>query len=155
MPVIAYCVLQYPTHTLHEHPDWRMRDKEGNPIERVCFNSPYIGYVKQLLAEMMTYGIDGFHLDMVDQGLDRRMVAGASIARRKYKAKHGKAMPKAMSWDADWERMMEFRYDSSAEFRKGAGTLYQRDLAGHFGRFQLPWQPTLLFEVGQGPCSTG
>ena len=118
MPVIAYCVLQYPTQTLHEHPDWRMRDKDGHPIERVCFNSPYIGYVKGLLDEMMTYGIDGFHLDMVDQGFGPPYGCWCDNCQTKLEGKHGHEMPKEISWDADWEKMMEFRYDSSAEFER-------------------------------------
>lgn len=118
MPVIAYCVLQYPTQTLHEHPDWRMRDKDGHPIERVCFNSPYIGYVKGLLDEMMTYGIDGFHLDMVDQGFGPPYGCWCDHCQTKFEGKHGHEMPKEISWDADWEKMMEFRYDSSAEFER-------------------------------------
>ena len=119
MPVIAYCVLQYPTHTLHEHPDWRMRDKDGKPIERVCFNSPYIDYVKQLLAEMMAYEIDGFHLDMVDQGFGPPYGCWCEHCQAKFENNYGHAMPKALSWDAEWEKMMEFRYDSSAAFRNG------------------------------------
>lgn len=35
LPVIAYCVLQYPSHALREHPDWRMRDRSGQPINHL------------------------------------------------------------------------------------------------------------------------
>ena len=38
LPLIAYCVLQYPTQTLRTHPEWKARDKDGNPINHlVCF----------------------------------------------------------------------------------------------------------------------
>ena len=154
MPVIAYCVLQYPTHTLHEHPDWRMRDKEGNPIDRVCFNSPYIGYVKQLLTEMMTYGIDGFHLDMVDQGLTP-YGCWCEHCQAQYEAKYGKAMPVDVSWDADWERMMDLRYESSANFERELDRYVKASWPGTSVDFNYHGNPPFSFEVGQRPVQHG
>ena len=155
MPVIAYCVLQYPTHTLHEHPDWRMRDKESNPIERVCFNSPYIGYVKGLLDEMMTYGIDGFHLDMVDQGFGPPYGCWCDHCQTKFKEQHGDEMPKAMPWDADWEKIMEFRYDSSAAFETELDRYIKETWPGTSVDFNYHGNPPFSFEVGQRPVQHG
>ena len=155
MPVIAYCVLQYPTHTLHEHPDWRMRDKDGKPIERVCFNSPYIDYVKQLLTEMMAYEIDGFHLDMVDQGFGPPYGCWCEHCQARFKDKHGHAMPKAMSWDAEWEKVMEFRYDSSAAFETALDRYVKENWPGTSVDFNYHGNPPFSFEVGQRPVQHG
>jgi hypothetical protein len=155
MPVIAYCVLQYPTHTLHEHPDWRMRDKDGKPIERVCFNSPYIDYVKQLLAEMMSYEIDGFHLDMVDQGFGPPYGCWCEHCQAKFENNYGHAMPKALSWDAEWEKMMEFRYDSSAAFETALDQYVKETWPGTSVDFNYHGNPPFSFEVGQRPVQHG
>ncbi len=155
MPVIAYCVLQYPTHTLHEHPEWRMRDKDGNPIDRVCFNSPYIGYVKQLLAEMIAYGIDGFHLDMVDQGFGPPYGCWCEHCQTKFRAKHGQAMPEVVGWDADWEKMMDFRYESSAAFERELERHVKEEWPGTSVDFNYHGNPPFSFEVGQRPVQLG
>lgn len=155
MPVIAYCVLQYPTHTLDQHPDWRMRDKDGKAIERVCFNSPYITYVKGLLDEMMAYGIDGFHLDMVDQGFGPPYGCWCDHCQSKFKEQHGKEMPTEMSWDSAWEMVMEFRYDSSAAFEIALDDYVKERWPGVSVDFNYHGNPPFSFEVGQRPVQHG
>ena len=155
MPVIAYCVLQYPTRNLHEHPDWRMRDKDGNTIERVCFNSPYVEHVKDLLDEMMAYELDGFHLDMVDQGFGPPCGCWCEHCQAKFKAKYGQEMPKEVSWDADWEKMMEFRYDSSAGFESELERYVKEKWPGTSVDFNYHGNPPFAFEVGQRPVQHG
>ena len=67
LPIISYCVVQQGGNYLHENPQWKMRDSAGNEIGRFCFNSGYLGAMKQIVAEQLAYGIDGFHIDMLDQ----------------------------------------------------------------------------------------
>ena len=68
LPLIAYCVVQQGGHFLHDHPELEMRDAEGRSIGRFCFNSGYLDIMKQLVTEQLAYRIDGFHIDMLDQG---------------------------------------------------------------------------------------
>ncbi len=68
LPLISYCVVQQGGHFLEAHPEWAMRDSDGNTIARFCFNSGYLKAMKQIVAEQLAYGIDGFHIDMLDQG---------------------------------------------------------------------------------------
>ena len=69
LPLIAYCVVQAGGHALREHPEWGMVGADGQPIAgRVCLNGPYRDFVHALLEEMLAYGLEGFHVDMVDQG---------------------------------------------------------------------------------------
>jgi len=42
LPVIAYCVVQQGGHLLDEHPEYAMRDYQGNRIGRFCYNSGYL-----------------------------------------------------------------------------------------------------------------
>lgn len=151
IPVIAYCCLQYPTHDLRQHPDWKMRDKDGNAIDRVCYNSPYIEHVKQLLAEMMSYGIDGFHLDMVDQGFGPPYGCWCDRCRALFEREHGRPMPKGVTWDEDWDRMLSFRYDSSARFEKALREHLRSVNPAITADFNYHGSPPFSWEVGQRP----
>ncbi len=59
MPLITYCVVQQGGHFLAEHPEFQMRDPEGKPIGRFCYNSGYLEPMKAILEEQLAYGIDG------------------------------------------------------------------------------------------------
>ena len=68
LPIISYCVVQQGGHFLKAHPEWEMRGADGKPIGRFCYNSGDLEAMKEILAEQLAYGIDGFHIDMLDQG---------------------------------------------------------------------------------------
>jgi hypothetical protein len=152
MPVIVYCVLQYPNQTLRTHPNWKARDHNGNPINHlVCFNSPYRDYVKGLLAEMAAYGIDGFHLDMVDQGFGPPHGCWCDTCQQQFTAKYGHDMPKGITWDEAWDHMLEFRYDTSDRFEQDL-TAYVRDLNPQLTvDYNYHGNPPFAWEVGQRP----
>ena len=152
MPVIVYCVLQYPNQTLRKHADWKARDHNGSPINHlVCFNSPYRDYVKGLLAEMAAYGIDGFHLDMVDQGFGPPHGCWCDTCQNQFEAKYGHAMPKGVTWDQAWDHMLEFRYDTSDRFEKDL-TAYVRQLSPKLTvDYNYHGNPPFAWEVGQRP----
>ncbi|HOW72805.1 MAG TPA: hypothetical protein PKY77_19575 [Phycisphaerae bacterium] len=152
LPVIAYCVLQYPTQTLREHPDWTMLDAEGKRMHpRVCFNSPYAAYVEKMLAEMLGYGIDGFHLDMVDQGFGPPYGCWCDNCRRLFEKEYGRPMPKGVSWDEDWDRMLELRYDSSAGFEKRLREYVRSVNPSATVDFNYHGSPPFSWETGQRP----
>jgi hypothetical protein len=152
MPVIVYCVLQYPNQTLREHPDWKARDHNGNPINHlVCFNSPYRDYAKGLLAEMAAYGIDGFHLDMVDQGFGSPHGCWCDTCQKQFTARYGHAMPNGITWDEAWDHMLEFRYDTSDRFEQEL-TAYVRQLNPKLTiDYNYHGNPPFAWEVGQRP----
>lgn len=152
LPVIAYCQLQYPAYELRHHEDWKMRDIHGNAINNlVCFNSPYTNVVTRLLDEMLDYGIDGFHLDMVDQGFGPPHGCWCRRCQTLFQAEYGSPMPREISWDADWERMLEFRYQTSERFER---MLYAHVKASHPRTtvdFNYHGNPPFSWEVGQRP----
>jgi Hypothetical glycosyl hydrolase 6 len=152
LPILAYCQLQYPSRELREHPDWAMRDHDGKPIAgRVCFNSPYTNVVKQLLTEMLAYGIDGFHLDMVDQGFGAPYGCWCEHCRKRFEAEYGRPMPKDVTWDEDWDRMLEFRYQTSDRFEKMLFAHVKSIRPDASVDFNYHGSPPFSWEVGQRP----
>jgi hypothetical protein len=151
LAVIAYSTLQYCYATLRQHPEWRMVGADGQPFERVCFRSGYLEYMKKLLVEQLAYGIDGVELDMMDQGTIPPYGCWCATCRQEFEAQCGRPMPRHMTWDEDWERVLELRYASSAHFEK--------ELAQHVHRlnpratvfFNYHGSPPFSWEVGQRP----
>ena len=118
LPVIAYCVVQQGGRFLTQHPELAMRDPDGKPIGRYCYNSGYLAVMKDLTAEMLAYGIAGFHIDMLDQGFGPPYGCWCDACRQRFEAAYHKPMPRGVTWDADWDRMLAFRYRSSQEFER-------------------------------------
>jgi len=151
LPVIAYCVVQYGSRALREHPEYRMVGPDGKPFDRVCFNTGYRELVKQILAEIAAYGVVGFHVDMMDQGFGPPYGCWCENCRKRFQAKYGRPMPKGVTWDEDWDRMLDFRYDTSAEFEKEL-TAYIRSLNPKLtADFNYHGNPPFSWEVGQRP----
>ncbi len=153
LPIIAYCQLQYPAHELRLHPEWKARQADGKPIDHlVCFNSAYTNVVKSLLAEMLKYGVAGFHLDMVDQGFGPPHGCWCDRCQELFRAEYGRPMPQGVNWeDEDWDCLLQFRYATSDRFEK-ALTDYIRDLEPRATvDFNYHGNPPFSWEVGQTP----
>jgi len=153
LPLIAYCQLQYPAHELRQHPEWKVRQADGKPIDHlVCFNSPYTNAVMGLLTEMLGYGIAGFHLDMVDQGFGPPHGCWCDRCQKLFAAEHGRPMPRGVNWDdADWDRMMQFRYASSDRLEKMLTDHVRRLSPRATVDFNYHGNPPFSWEVGQTP----
>jgi hypothetical protein len=92
-PVIAYCVVQQAGHYLKAHPEWEMRGPDGKPIGRFCYNSGYLEAMKQIVAEQLACGIDGFHIDMLDQGFGAPYGCWCTSCQALFEKQFGKPMP--------------------------------------------------------------
>lgn len=152
-PLIVYCVLQYPAHDLRNHPEWRMVEPDGKPIDYlVCYNSPYREHVLSILDELMEYDMDGFHLDMVDQGFGPPHGCWCSHCQSLFEKTYHQPMPaQAKSWDADWDRILEFRYESSRRFEVELVEHIRRTRPGLTVDFNYHGNPPFSWEVGQLP----
>ncbi len=153
IPVIAYCVVQQGGNFLRAHPEWEMRSSDGTPIGRYCLNSGYRDAVKGILAEQLAYGVDGFHIDMLDQGFGPPIGCWCDSCRTAWRDLHGPhvPMPEGVTWDEAWDRMLEFRYLTSERC--------ERELAEHVRQlapaatvdFNYHGNPPFSWEVGQRP----
>ncbi len=151
LPVIAYCVVQQGGHFLTDHPQYQMVDFQGNPIGRFCYNSGYLEDMKKLIAEQLAYGIDGFHIDMLDQGFGPPYGCWCEHCQQLFQAQYDQPMPQGATWDDAWDKMLEFRYATSERFEKTL-TAFIRQQAPHATvDYNYHGNPPFSFEVGQRP----
>lgn len=151
LPIIAYCVVQQGGHYLDDHPQLAMVSPGGERIGRFCFNSGYLDHMKRLLAEQLAYGIDGFHIDMLDQGFGPPYGCWCQHCQDQFQAEYGRPMPAGVTWDEDWDRMLEFRYATSARFERALHA-YVKELNPHATvDFNYHGNPPFSWEVGQRP----
>jgi hypothetical protein len=151
LTVIAYNTLQYCYETLRQHPEWRMVASDDRPIERVCFRSGYLDYMKSLLAEQLAYGVDGLVLDMMDQGFIPPYGCWCATCRQEFEAQYGRPMPRHASWDEDWDRMLQFRYTSSDHFEKELAQYVRRLNPRVTVYFNYHGYPPWSWQCGQRP----
>jgi hypothetical protein len=151
LPVIAYCVVQQAGHFLAAHPEWAMRDAAGQPIGRFCFNSGYLEAMKQIVAEIASHGVDGFHIDMLDQGFGPPYGCWCESCRERFEQQYGHAMPGGATWDRTWDEMLDFRYRSSADFERQLYASIKEIHPQLSVDFNYHGNPPFSFEVGQRP----
>lgn len=153
LPVIAYVVVQAGGLMLREHPEWGMVDAGGKAIPgRLCLNSPYREFVHQLLEEILAKGVDGFHVDMVDQGFGPPYGCFCAHCKARFAEQFpGEAMPTGVTWDAAWDRMLEFRYETSARFERDTLAFVRARAPKATVDFNFHGYPPFTFEVGQRP----
>jgi len=151
LPIVAYCVVQQGGHFLKAHPEWEMRGADGKPIGRFCFNSGYLEAMKSIVAEQLAYGIDGFHIDMLDQGFGPPYGCWCNSCRALFEKEFGHPMPAGATWDAAWDDMLEFRYRCSARFEKALHAHIKSVNPKATVDFNYHGNPPFSFEVGQRP----
>ncbi len=151
LPIISYCVVQQSGHFLKAHPEFEMRGAGGRPIGRFCFNSGYLEAMKGIVAEQLAYGIDGFHIDMLDQGFGPPYGCWCESCQSGFQKQFGSPMPKGATWDADWDRMLEFRYATSDRFEKELTSHIKSINPRATVDFNYHGNPPFSFELGQRP----
>lgn len=154
MPVIAYCQCQYDTSSWHEHPEWRMRDSDGREIPgRLCYNSGYVEFVKSVSREMMAYPISGFHFDMLDFGFGPPYGCWCDHCRARFREMHGEDLPAGVTWDAAWDRMLEFRCASNTRFCNELGDFVKATRPDVSVDFNYHGYPPFNWYTGQKPVT--
>ena len=150
-PLIAYCVVQQGGHFLKAHPEWEMRGSDGRPVGRFCHNSGYLEAMKAIVTEQLAYGIDGFHMDMLDQGFGPPYGCWCDTCRAQFETEFGHPMPKGTTWDAAWDDLLEFRYRTSERFEKALYAHIKSINPRATVDYNYHGNPPFSFEVGQRP----
>ncbi|MBN1818526.1 MAG: beta-galactosidase trimerization domain-containing protein [Sedimentisphaerales bacterium] len=151
LPIIAYCVVQQGGIYLDEHPEFEMRDPQGNRIGRFCYNSGYLEIMKQILDEQLAYGIQGFHIDMLDQGFGPPYGCWCQSCQKQFQAEYNHPMPKGPTWDLEWDHMLAFRYNTSDRFAKALLAHVKNRNPAVTVDFNYHGNPPFSWEVGQRP----
>jgi len=152
IPVIAYVQVQYDTSSWLTHPEWRMKDQNGNDIPgRLCYNSGYIDFIKSILEELMQYDIAGFHIDMLDWGFFPPYGCWCDKCREAFKKEYGMDMPKEINWDKDWEKVLEFRYNTAERFCRELQSFVKSRRPELSIDFNYHGYPPFSWWVGQRP----
>lgn len=151
LPLIAYCVVQQDGLFLQDHPKLEMRDAKQNGLHRFCLNSGYLAAMKKIVDEQLAYGIDGFHIDMLDQGFGPPYGCWCDTCRKQFEAEYHEPMPTGPTWDAKWDRMLEFRYRSSERFEKALAAHIHASHPKVSVDFNYHGNPPFSWEVGQRP----
>jgi len=152
MPVVAYCQVQYDHSSWKAHPEWRMKDPNGNDIpSRLCYHSGYLDFIKRVTGEMMEYEISGFHIDMLDFGFGPPYGCWCKRCQAAFRKEHGIAMPKGVTWDQAWEKMLAFRCQSNTRFCKELQSFIKATRPDISVDFNYHGYPPFSWEVGQRP----
>ncbi|HEY0454781.1 MAG TPA: hypothetical protein VGE41_00290 [Verrucomicrobiae bacterium] len=151
IPLLAYCVAQQDGHFLRAHPEFALVTATGERRGRFCYNSGYLEAMKQIVAEQLAYGIDGFHLDMLDQGFNPPYGCWCATCQQLFQKEYGRPMPKGATWDAGWDRMLEFRYRTSERFEKELCRHIKGINPNASVDYNYHGNPPFSFEVGQRP----
>ncbi len=151
LPLLAYCVVQQAGNYLKAHPEFEMRGMDGKPLGRFCFNSGYLGAMKKILKEQLDYGIDGFHIDMVDQGFGPPYGCFCDTCQRLFSERYGHPMPRSVSWDSNWDDFLSFRYKTSMNFERELYKYVKAVNPKATVDFNYHGNPPFSFEVGQLP----
>lgn len=151
IPIIAYCVVQQAGHFLKDHPEFEMRGIDGKTLGRFCLRSGYLDAMKMMLSEQLSYGINGFHVDMLDQGFGEPYGCWCETCQRQFQEQFGHPMPKEITWDENWDRVLQFRYQSSDLFEKAIADHVRRVNPRVTVDFNYHGNPPFSFEVGQRP----
>jgi hypothetical protein len=151
IPLIAYCVVQQGGLYLDQHPEFAMRDPRGQKIDRFCFNSGYLDAMRQILSEQLACGIDGFHVDMLDQGFGPPCGCWCDTCRTLFKTEAGVDPPPGPTWDQAWDRFLDFRYGSSQRFARALRDHVKATNSRASIDFNYHGNPPFSWEVGQRP----
>ncbi len=107
--------------------------------------------MKKIVAEQLAYGIDGFHIDMLDQGFGKPYGCWCDSCRKLFRDRFGHEMPNGATWDRDWDHMLQFRYDTSQRFEKELTAYIKSINPSVTVDYNYHGSPPFSFEVGQRP----
>ncbi len=122
--VSAYYCLGLDDAITRQHPEWAIKDVNGNPkrlkwvegslvsLAWCCFNSPYRQYALDQLTEIVRdYDADMLWIDALGQ-----VECYCEHCTRIYNELFGREIPTEARWDMDWKQYVKWRLDSLEKF---------------------------------------
>jgi Hypothetical glycosyl hydrolase 6 len=161
LKLLAYYSVDRDVWAGSQHPEWRMRDASGKIVDEdryppewarmgyLCYNSPYLDFVKSQVDELLAYDIDGFHFDMLWFGPSGK-VCYCDYCRKAFLKQHGIETPATPTWDEPWRKFLDFRYNSNAAFCDEVTALIRRKrpelsvMYNYHGMAPQSWQVGML-----------
>jgi hypothetical protein len=143
MVVLAYYSNVWDVSVARVHPEWMMRDAEGNASyerwPRVCLNTPYRELVQAHLRELLSrYAVDGLWMDMLHV-----LPCYCPQCEAQYRERFGRPMPRHKEGRA-WLDLVHFQYEVLGEYIGQARTLVKSlrpDAVFMFNYFGSPYAP--------------
>jgi hypothetical protein len=100
---------------------------------------------------MLAYEIAGFHVDMLDFGFGPPWGCWCDHCRKLFREKYQREMPKGVTWDEDWDRMLEFRCESNTAFCRELQDHVHQRRADVSVDFNFHGYPPFTWFVGERP----
>jgi hypothetical protein len=155
LTVVAYFSLVWDQWASLQHPDWCMRDPEGNAVLQfwpyLCFNSPYREYTQSMLRELVKgYDIDGIHFDMINFPFNG-LACYCDRCRRLFLEEHGLRIPERPTWDEPWRAFLRFRNETVSRFAGELQRVVREQKPGLEIDFNYHGSPGFDWRAGQRP----
>ena len=151
--VLAYAVVQYDSYARARHPEWELKDCNGNGLYKLCLRSPgYIEEMVKIVDELTDYDIVGLHIDMLDIGFDPQYGCWCEHCQKVFREKYGYDMPKKFDLDdPKFKDVMEFRYTNNKDMTDALVNFVKKKCPEKSIDFNYHGAPPFSFEVGQRP----
>ncbi len=156
LPIIAYCRVQHEGYCWRQHPEWRMVGCDGKEKRnQLCLNSGYAEFIKQVALEMLGYGVQGFHFDMLDLSFgEPHGCYCATNCQPRFLREYGVPMPTppcSATWDEPWDRVLEFLYNTVERFEDDVRRAILAQAPGVSLDFNYHGRPPHSWHTGQRP----
>jgi hypothetical protein len=157
--VPIYVTVQWDHLTANEHPEWLALDEHGCPIgtppyeagfyRRLCVNSPYVGFLKAHVQELLeTLPVDGFFFDIVGP-LDcscrycRALMEAQGLEPADARARRQFGLQTINAFKRDLTRFVRrFSPDCSIFYNAGHVGTRHREVASAYTHFELETLPS-------------
>lgn len=152
--ILSYAVVQYDSYARKNHPEWELKNGDGNGLYRLCLRSPgYIDEMKNIVDELTDYDIIGLHIDMMDIGFDTVNIGcWCEHCKSEFKKLYGYDMPSKLDMDDPRSiDFMEFRYTNNRNMALGLTEFVKNKRPDMSVDFNYHGAPPFSYEVGQRP----
>jgi hypothetical protein len=157
---VLYSTVSWNRNASYHHPEWVMKDNKNQtpdfdsvvgPI--LCYNSGYLDFMKAIGKELAEFRPDGIFFDMMWYGTSGKLCYCQANCQPLFRKKYGIDMPLEPTWDDDWRKWLEFRYESNLRFGQELSAAVRSAEPGLSIGYNYHGQPPFSWEVAMRPVS--